>query len=74
MRPLYDDFDEFAFDDVGAIRRIMREQQREEMRFSRRNKVGPGDHDSWDDDDWDDDDYDYEDYDDEEFDSHAGLI
>ena len=23
MRPLYDDFDEFTFDDVGAIRRIL---------------------------------------------------
>ena len=73
MRPFYDDNDEFAFGDVGAIRRIMREQQREELRFARRSKVGPGDRDHWDDDDYDDDDFDYDDYDDEEFDRHAGM-
>jgi hypothetical protein len=78
MRPLYDDFDEFDFDDSAAVKQMLREMQREEIRLSSRRKRGPGHKQRWQDEDEDEDDVedfedyeDYEDYDGEEFDSHS---
>jgi hypothetical protein len=79
MRPLYDDFDEFDFDDSAAVKQMLREMQREEIRLASRRKRGPGNKQRWkdeDDEDFDDfddfEDYeDYEDYDGEEFDSYS---
>ena len=81
MRPLYDDFDDFEFDDVVAVKQMLREMEREEMRLASRRKHGPGKKKRWDDDvdeDFGDsedfEDYeDYDDYDDNEFDSYSGL-
>ena len=76
MRPLYDDFDEFDFDDSAAVKQMLREMQREEIRLASRRKGGPGNKHRWTDDDDDDldefEDYeDYEDYDGDEFDSYS---
>jgi hypothetical protein len=77
MRTPYDDADGFEFSDSWAVRRIIQEQKREEMRHAKRRiSRGPGDHepgDSFDDDDDYDDFDDYEDYDEDEFDSSVGL-
>jgi casein kinase II subunit beta len=75
MRTPYDDSDGFDFADSPAVRRIVQEQKREEMRHvRRRNIAGPGDHDPDDDfDDDDDDDFDDDDYDENDFDSYSGL-
>lgn len=80
MRPLYDEFDEFEFDDSVAVKQMLREMEREEIRRASRRKHGPGSRKRWED-DFDDDfpddeveDYEeYEDYDDNEFDSYSGL-
>lgn len=77
MRTPYDEADGFEFSDSLAVRRIMQEQEREEMRYARhRISRGPGDRDPGDDYD-DDDDFDdfddFDDYDEEEFDSSVGL-
>lgn len=82
MRPLYDDFDEFEFDDSAAVKHMLRELQREEVRMASRRRHGPGVKKRWDD-DFEDDDYDdfedyedvdeYDDYDDDEFDSYATV-
>jgi len=83
MRPLFDDLDEFDFDDMPSVARLLREQQLEESRFASRKSQGPkqkgrfdndGEYDDFDDydDDFDDLD-DYEDYDEREFDSYAGI-
>ena len=82
MRPLFDDFDEFDFDDYPAVARLLREQRLEESLFSGRKSHGPKHKRQFDDDDdyedFDDDfddleDFeDYEDYDEREFDSYAG--
>jgi hypothetical protein len=76
MRPLYDDFDEFDFDDSAAVKQMLREMQREEIRLASRRKRGPGNKQRWTDEDDDDldefEDYeDYEDYDSDEFDSYS---
>ena len=84
MRPLFDDFDEFDFDDNPTVARLLREQRVEESRFASRKSGGPkhkrqfDEDDDYDDfDDFDDDLEDYDDYDDEyderEFDSYAGI-
>lgn len=83
MRPVYDDFDDFDnydFADSAVVKRILREQAREEIRLSNRRGHGHGsrhqsdDFDSFDDDYASYDDYDsYEDYDDDEFDEHYGV-
>jgi hypothetical protein len=84
MRPLYDDFDEFDFDDSVAVKQMLREMQREELRLASRRKRGPGNRQRWQDEDDDDaaefEDYadyedseNYEDYDDDEFDSYSAI-
>ncbi len=84
MRPLFDDFDEFDFDDYPAVARLMREQRLEESIFASRSRSqGPkhkrqfDDDDDYDDfdDDFDDlDDFeDYDDYDDRESGSYTGA-
>ncbi len=84
MRSLYDDFDEFEFDDSVVVRQMLKELQREEVRRAVRRKNGPGNKKRWDDEPDDDfGDYesyeeydesnDYEDYDDDEFDAYSGL-
>lgn len=81
MRPWYDDFDEFDFDDSAAVKQMLREIQREEIRLASRRKRGPGNKQRWkeeDDDDFEEledyEDYeDYDDYDDDEFDSYSAL-
>jgi hypothetical protein len=72
MRPVYEDFDEFEFDDAAIVSRVLREQERADRRRASRKASGPKDRDQWNDDDWDDyedsDDYDdYDDYDNDEF-------
>lgn len=79
MRPPYDEYDGFDFADNFAVRKILREQRREQMRMSKRRALGPRDEDSYD--DYDDigrysnlDDHDvYDDYNDDEFDTYAGI-
>ena len=86
MRPLFEDFDEFDFDDSPSVARLLREQRLEESRFASRKSQGPkhkrqfdndedyddpGDYDDFD--DFDDYDEDYDDYDEREFDSYAGI-
>ena len=84
MRPLFDDFDEFDFDDNPSVARLLREQRIEDSRFASRKAPGPkhkrqfDEDDEYDDfDDYDDDfedyDNDYDDYDEREFDSYAGV-
>ena len=83
MRPLFDEFDEFDFDDSPSVARLLREQRLEEWRFASRKSHGPKhkgqfdndeEYDDFDDydDDFDDLD-DYDDYDEREFDSYAGI-
>ena len=86
MRPLFDDFDEFDFDNYPSVARLLREQRLEESRFASRKSQGPkhkrqfdndeeyddlGNYDDFD--DFDDYDEDYDDYDEREFDSYAGI-
>jgi len=82
MRPLYDDFDEFDFDDSVAVKHMLRDLQRDETRMASRRKQGPGTKKRWEDDpeddDYDDyedyeDDEDFDDYNDDEFDSYSAL-
>ena len=80
MRPLFDDFDEFDFDDSPSVARLLREQRLEESRFASRKSHGPKHKRQFDDDsdyddfeDFDDDFEDYDDYDEREFDSYAGI-
>ncbi len=80
MRPLFDDFDEFDFDDSPSVARLLREQLLEESRFASVRSRSPKHKRHFDEnDDFDgfDDDYDdYEDYDDfdeREFDSYAEI-
>ena len=81
MRPLFDDFDEFDFDDSPSVARLLREQRLEEARFTSRRAQGPkhkrqfDEYDDFEDltDDYDDYDEDYQDYDEREFDAYAGI-
>jgi hypothetical protein len=82
MRPLFEDFDEFDFDDSPTVARLLREQRLEELRFASRKAHGPkhkrqsdndDEYDDFDDDDGFDDLEDYDDYDEREFDSYAGT-
>ena len=83
MRPLFDEFDEFDFDDSPSVARLLREQRLEESRFASRKSHGPKHKGQFDnDEEYDDsDDYDgdfddlddYDDYDEREFDSYAGI-
>lgn len=38
MRSLYDEFDEFDFDDNALVRQLIREQELEELRLARRHR------------------------------------
>jgi hypothetical protein len=69
MCPSYDDFEDFAFDEIDAMQRRARNRELAQMRVNCRNHYGPDDEDDFDDDDWDGFD---EDYDEEEWDTHAG--
>ena len=73
MTRIYEDFDEFEFDDSLAVRKMLQEMRRDELRKAIQRKRGYTQHKNWD--DFDDDayeDYDgYDDYDEEEFDSHS---
>lgn len=79
MRPIFDDYDEFEFNDDPSVARLMREQRRDEVRHAGKKSRGPKDHRDFDDyDDFDDyndfeDDDSYPDYDEEEFDLYAGI-
>jgi hypothetical protein len=83
MRPIFEDFDEFDFDDSPSVARLLREQRLEDSRFASRRYHGPKHKRQFDDDneyddfgDYDnfDKDYnDYDDYDEREFDSYAGI-
>ena len=79
MRPTYDDFDDFEFDDNDLVSRIIREQEREERRLASKRQRGTtlkrrqeyfdsqeefSDLESYED---------FSDYDDDEFDAYAGL-
>ena len=67
MRPLFDDLDEFDFDDYPAVARLMREQRLADSMFSSRKSAGPKHKRQFDEDDDLDDDFDddYDDYDDD---------
>ena len=77
MRPLYDEFDDFDFDDSAVMARLRREQNREQRRLANRRKHKAADHhrdlDSY----GDIDDLEgygsFEDYDASEFDEHSDL-
>lgn len=77
MRPLFDDFDEFDFDDSPSVARLLREQLLEESRFASARSRSPkhkrqlDGNDEFD--DFDDDYEDYSDYDALEFDSYADI-
>ena len=80
MRPLFDDFDEFDFDDSPSVARLLREQRLEESRFASRKSHGPKHKRQFDEDsdyddfeDFEDDFEDYDDYDEREFDAFAGI-
>jgi hypothetical protein len=83
MRQLFDDFDEFDFDDNPSVARLLREQRLEESRFASRKSHGPkhkrqldddNDYDDFEDyDEFDDFDNDFDDYNEREFDSYAGI-
>ena len=86
MRPLFDDFDEFEFDDSPTVARLLREQRRDEIRDARRRSAGPRHHRYLEEDEDDGEGYggytsyredsnfsDYSDYDEDEFDLYAGL-
>ena len=84
MRTPYDDVDEFDFADNLDVRRIMREQKREELRLARRRSGRrPGNSERFDDLEsnafgdfgnyGDTAAVDYDDYDEDEFDSYSDL-
>lgn len=76
MRPLFDDFEEFAFDDSSAVKRLLREQQKEERRHSFKRAYSPDEDSFLDEMDSYDEDDDYEefgDYNEDEFDNYSGL-
>jgi hypothetical protein len=79
MRPPYDDHDPFDFEDSTSVKKILREQQREELRHKRRRGRGRAAALSFDDEselefsgDFDDLD-DFDDYDEDEFDEYSDL-
>jgi hypothetical protein len=72
MRPPYDDFDEFAFEDSAAVSRILREQRKEERRYaSRKHHGSPEDEEYFDELEDYEDFEDYSDYDEDEFDEYS---
>lgn len=79
MRSPYDDHDPFDFEDSTSVKKILREQQREELRHKRRRGRGHAADLSFDDDSdlefsggFDDID-DFDDYDEDEFDEYSDL-
>ena len=82
MRKVYDDFEDYDLDDSEMLRRVLREQAREELRFASRrrrgkaNKYPPSGFDFDDELELEDDlpgCEDFDDYDEDEFDSYAGM-
>jgi hypothetical protein len=85
MRPSYDDFDDFEFDDSELMKRMLREQNREQRRLASRRYHGPGsrrrsrsysdysDYDEFDGVEEYEEFDDFEEYDDDEFDEYAGI-
>ena len=81
MRTLFDDVDEFDFDDSPSVARLLREQRLEELRSASRKSHGPrhkrqfdNEYDDFDEYDNDFDDLeDYDEYDEVEFDSYADV-
>ena len=74
MRPYdtdYDDLDDFEVSGVRAIRHMINERQRDELRLRGRRLVGPLGKDHWSDNEWDD--FNDSDYDADEFDKYSGL-
>jgi hypothetical protein len=82
MRPLYDEFEDFDFGDTDVVSKMMREQQREELRLASRRRSRNTKH-RWESAFDDDDEFAnvtsyeeldvYDDYDEDEFDSYADL-
>ena len=80
MRPVYEEFDEFDFNDTDLVSRYMREQEREERRLAskrRRASVSRRRPESF---DVDDDNFndvesyeEYNEYDEDEFDTYSGI-
>jgi hypothetical protein len=80
MRPLFEDIDEFDFDDSPHVARLLREQRLEESRYAGRKSAGPkykrpfdNNEDEYDEFDDYEDYEDYNDYDEREFDAYAGV-
>ena len=80
MRALFEDFDEFDFDDSPHVARLLREQRIEESRYVGRKSTGPKYKRPFNEteDEYDDfvdyEDYrDYDEYDEREFDAYAGV-
>ena len=77
MTRIYDDFDEFEFDDSLAVRKMLQEMRRDELRKAIQRKRGHTQYKRWD--NVDDDEESTEtieededlDYDDDEFDSYS---
>lgn len=82
MRPLYDEFEDFDFGDTDVVNKMMREQEREELRLASRRRSRPTKR-QWENTDEDEDEFEnvtsyeeldiYDDYDEDEFDSYAEL-
>jgi len=79
MRSPYDDHDPFDFEDSTSVKKILREQQREELRHKRRRGRGHAAELSFDDEsDFDysgglDDLDDFDEYDEDEFDEYSDI-
>lgn len=74
MRPSYNDFDDFSFDEIESLRRRARNRDLALQRVkARKRHFGPGDDADFDQDDWDDDfdDDDFDDYDEDEWDRYS---
>ncbi|MDH3546895.1 MAG: hypothetical protein OEN22_07330 [Gammaproteobacteria bacterium] len=70
----FDDFDDFDFSGVRAIRHMVDERQRRELRLRGHRRARRYGKNRWDDDEWSDYDADdYADYDADEFDTYSGL-
>jgi hypothetical protein len=72
MRPSFNDFDDFSFDQIESLRRRARNRDLALQRVkARKHHVGPGNDEDFDDDWADDFDDDFDDYDEDEWDRYA---